>query len=315
MHSYKKKLLPAFVFSLLILFLLPVLVKRVNKNLADNIKIEVYFPNTITNLIESEERNITTGENKNVLEQAIHILYDGPKSKNLSSFQVSDLKLLDIDLDENKTAEINFSSEYNNLSLRDELFFRGSLVWTLTSLDFVDNLKIFIDGKELKKFDGTAMNLLNRTNVVINPEISDEKINLQVVKLYFRENNKLVSEDRMININPSQLIEKYILEQIISGPISSNLSATVPQDTKIRDIKTDENICYVSLSGEFASKNNDSESWFFALYSIVNSLTELENINKVQFLIESEKTNQPEWIFDLNKPFERNEKIIQRDEK
>ena len=55
------------------------------------------------------------------------------------------------------------------------------------------------------------------------------------------------------------------------------------------------------------------ESQKFALYSIVNSLTELDNINKVQFLIESEKTNQPAWIFDLSKPIERNEEIICRD--
>lgn len=287
----------------------------VNRKTIDRVKIEAYFPNLVENLIEREYRSISDSDNKKILSDAINILYEGPKSKNLSAFPITNLKVIDIELNDDKSAQINFSNEYNNLNAQDELFFRGSLVWTLTSLDFVDNVIIFVDSQPLKKSDGSFMGGLNRTNVVINPQISDEKTDLYLVKLYFRDKNKLSCEERMININPNQPLERYVLEQIISGPINSDLSATVPPETKIHDIKTDEGICYVSLSGEFANKNNDSESQKFALYSIVNSLTELENINKVQFLIESEKTNQPAWIFDLNKPIERNEKIIKREEK
>ncbi len=279
-----------------------------------SLKLEAYFCNPTKNILEKEFRNITASEKKDILSESVNILYAGPKRKNLSPFPITNIKIKNIDLASDNTAKINFSREYYDLEAADELFFTSALVWTLTSLDFVDNVAIDIENSPLKKFDGCQIGLMNRTNLVINPQISDEKTDLHLVKLYFRNNkNKLSAEERVINVNPSQPIEKYIIEQIISGPINSDLMATVPADTKIRDIKTDENICYVSLSGEFANKNSDEQSQKFALYSIVNSLTELDNISKVQFLIESEKTNQAQWIFDLSKPIQRNEKIISRD--
>lgn len=274
-------------------------------------KVEAYFPNTTKNLLKSEKRNMGNNLNKeDILRQTINILYSEPKNKKLSAFQVANTDIKKIYLNDNKTVTIDFSSQYKNLP--DELFFRSALVWTLTDLDFVDNVKILVDGHELQKIDGTPMDLLNRKNIIINPEISYEKTDSQIVKLYFRKGNKLYSQDRLINIDLNQLIEKYVLEQIILGPIGADLSPTVPSDTKIYDVKTDKDICYVSLSEEFANKNNDDENQKFALYSIVNSLTELKNINKVQFLIDSEKANQLKW---LNKPIERNEKIIYRDKK
>lgn len=279
-------------------------------NEKNKIKVEVYFPNAAKNLLKSEKRNIDNNLDKeNILRQTIDILFSEPKNKKLSAFQLANVDVKKIYLND-KTVTIDFSPQYKNLP--DELFFRSAIVWTLTDLDFVDNVKIFVDGQELQKIDGTPIGVLNRSNIVINPEISDEKTDSQIVKLYFRKGNKLYAQDRLINIDLNQPIEKYILEQIILGPSSSDLSATVSPDTKICDVKTDKDICYVSLSGEFTNKNNDNDNQKFALYSIVNSLTELKNINKVQFLIESEKTNQSKW---LNKPIERNEKIIYRDKK
>lgn len=279
-------------------------------NEKNKIKVEAYFPNAAKNLLKSEKRNIGNNLDKeNILRQTIEILFSEPKNKKLSAFQVANVDVKKIYLND-KTVTIDFSPQYKNLP--DELFFRSALVWTLTDLDFVDNVKIFVDGQELQKIDGTPIGILNRSNIVINPEISDEKTDSQIVKLYFRKGNKLYAQDRLINIDLNQPIEKYILEQIILGPSSSDLLATVSPDTKICDVKTDKDICYVSLSGGFTNKNNDNDNQKFALYSIVNSLTELKNINKVQFLIESEKTNQSKW---LNKPIERNEKIIYRDKK
>lgn len=296
----------ALIFICAVIILMLSILNEKNKT-----KVEVYFPNTTRNLLKSEKRNIDNNLDKeNILRQTIDILFSEPKNKKLSAFQLANINVKKIYLDDNKTVTIDFSPQYKNLP--DELFFRSALVWTLTSLDFVDNVKIFVDGQELQKIDGTSIGVLNRNNIVINPEISDEKTDSQIVKLYFRKGNKLYAQDRLINIDLNQPIEKYILEQIILGPSSSDLSATVSPDTKICDVKTDKDICYVSLSGEFTNKNNDNDNQKFALYSIVNSLTELKDINKVQFLIESEKTNQSKW---LNKPIERNEKIIYRDKK
>ena len=46
------------------------------------------------------------------------------------------------------------------------------------------------------------------------------------------------------------------------------------------------------------------------VYSIVDSLTELDSVNKVQFLIEGEKINSKKDGIDFSKLFSRNEAMI-----
>lgn len=287
------------------------------KEFFGGMKFEVYFLNHDQNMFECENRNMILKKDfdkENILREVIKILFDGPRSKNLLRFDLGDLKILDVNLDEkNKMAEINFSREYKNIE--NEIFFRSALIWSVTSLDFVDKVKIFVDGKNLAEvIENINFDFFDRENILLNPEISDEKVYRKIFKLYFRKKNKLLAEERKIDIGLNQPEEKYILEQIILGPENNNLESVVPKETKIYDIKTDKDICYISLSDDFLNINKlDLDDQKFAVYGIVNSLTELENINKVQFLIETEKIDKKNLVFDLAKPFERNEKIIGSD--
>ncbi len=299
------------IFIFVIIFFLS------QKEFFGGMKFEVYFLNHDQNMFECENRNMILKKDfdkENILREIIKILFDGPRSKNLLRFDLGDLKILDVNLDEkNKMAEINFSREYKNIE--NEIFFRSALIWSVTSLDFVDKVEIFVDGKNLAEvIENINFDFFDRENILLNPEISDEKVYRKIFKLYFRKKNKLLAEERKIDIGLNQPEEKYILEQIILGPENNNLESVVPKETKIYDIKTDKDICYISLSDDFLNINKlDLDDQKFAVYGIVNSLTELENINKVQFLIETEKIDKKNLIFDLTKPFERNEKIIGSD--
>ena len=299
------------IFIFVIIFFLS------QKEFFGGMKFEVYFLNHDQNMFECENRNMILKKDfdkENILREVIKILFDGPRNKNLLRFDLGNLKILDVNLDEkNKMAEINFSCEYKNLE--NEIFFRSALIWSVTSLDFVDKVEIFVDGKNLAEvIENINFDFFDRENILLNPEISDEKVYRKIFKLYFRKKNKLLAEERKIDIGLNQPEEKYILEQIILGPENNNLESVVPKETKIYDIKTDKDICYISLSDDFLNINKfDLDDQKFAVYGIVNSLTELENINKVQFLIETEKTDKKDLAFDLTKPFERNEKIIGSD--
>ena len=58
-------------------------------------------------------------------------------------------------------------------------------------------------------------------------------------------------------------------------------------ETKIINILTKDGICYVNLDSSFLTVVNNV-STEVAVYSIVNSLVELDNINKVQILVNGE---------------------------
>ena len=192
----------------------------------------------------------------------------------------------------------------------------GSLVYTLTDIDFIDNVCVSVEGKAVMDANNEKQAVFNRENVMYNPTVSPEKTNWQVIYLYFADQSgkKLVCQQRGMEVKQSLSLEYQIVEQLINGPDNSKgdqLQQTVPNSTKIRDIKTEEGICYVNLSRDFIKKNS-SISEPIVIYSIVNSLTEFGNVNRVQFLIEGEKINEYSSDLDFSKPFARNTLLIKK---
>ncbi len=317
------KVMSIIILIILLIYICFIIIFNFNNNEHNKARVEIYFLNPLVNTLEAESKYIDKSENEIMTQEVLKMLYEGPKNGSLSKTFPDYVKFLDGRLvigtsPNDVTLEVEFSSEYKDMSKTEELFFRGSLVWTMTSLDFIKDVHIFVEGDELLKANGQPMGLLNRKNVLLNPVISPSKLDSQKVKLYFISSSKqkLVPEEQTIQYNPDRPIENYIVEMLIAGPRNSNLTPTVPSETRLRgDVKTDEGICYVNLSNDFVLKNTASdETLKLSIYSVVNSLTELSNIKKVQFLIEAEKIENFKGIMDLSKPIERNEEFIINDD-
>ncbi len=276
--------------------------------------VNVYFLNPTTNKFEPELHYIEQGENKEVATNVLKLLFDGPSSSKLNNTVSDKIEFIDGRIVNDSVLEIEFSSGYNKMTPLEEMFFRGSLVWTMTDLDFIQDVHIYVDGKELTSQAGTPIGLLNRKNVIIQTNIPPEPLNHKTVKLYFIKagNQQLAPETLTIRVKDLP-IEFYIVEELIDGPTAKDLLPTIPQGTKLREVKTDEGVCYLNLSMEFITKHAGTEiEQQLTVYSIVNSLTELNTVNKVQFLIEPEKQQEIKGLFDLSKPIESNDELVEK---
>ncbi|MDR2650128.1 MAG: GerMN domain-containing protein [Clostridiales bacterium] len=205
---------------------------------------------------------------------------------------------------------VDFTKDYYNMQPIDEMFFRAALIWTMTDLDFINNVEIRVDGEELRNSLGVVMGSLNRINIDIHPIISPIKTVSRTVKLYFTDETgaKLLPEERTIDVNPDLPIGQFIMEQLILGPRQEGHFPTVSADVKIRDMQYQDGICFVNLSSDFLSKSPASSAADeVTVYSVVNSLTEVTQVRKVQFLIESAIVTQLKGNMDLSRQFERNE--------
>lgn len=272
------------------------------------LKIDVYYLDNDNNKLFSEKRNIEI--NSNIFNELINLMKDNPKAINGNiNIIPENLNILSYELDEeNKVIKINFSEEYNDMKETEKIFFCSAFVWTITGLPNIQNVEILIESQPIKKGNGEEIGILNRENIVLNPKISPEKIDYKEVILYFVDEEELglAPEKRLIEIKQSQSLETQIVEQLILGPKQKGYFLTVPSETKIRNIKTEGGICYVDLSSEFVTKHTGgSMAETFAIYSIVNSLTELEEVNKVQFLIEGEKVQNYKGSIDISTPLDR----------
>ena len=315
----KAKALFAFVLAaiLIIAACIYVFTSRHSPESEGMANIEMYYINSVTGVLESEKHKMEIPESR---EEAVLTVYNeymnGPVNANLSiaDDELKNFTSLVYPVDGNESiVKINFTERFNRMSESRRLLCISGMVYTMTELDFIRNVYFYVNNEPIVNMNGEAAERYNRNNVANNPSLDPEKTDRQLVVLYFTnaQQSYLMPEERSIEIKQSQSTEYQIVEQLIQGPLDSSLIPTISSDVKIKDIKTEEGICYVNLSSEFVTKHNGgSAGEVMTIYSIVNSLTELDTVKKVQFLIEGEKLTEYKGHLDFSKTFERDTSLI-----
>lgn len=316
-HKARKKTLKVMVtitlgfISVVLIFMTMQLVSFFGQK--ENMSTEFYYIDSTDSIMKPEIKQVKVENKKEkLLENVLEELKYGPKGEGFNPSIPQELEFQEVSLND-RVVTVDVSDTYENMKSGEEMVCRASIVWTLTALDFVDYVKVTVAGKELTKTNGEPIGLMNRSNVVIDAIVLPESKLFETVMLYFsnEEGTGLVGEERNIEISHNQPREKFVMEQLIAGPQTKGLMETIPPETKIRDITTTEDgICYVNLSSEFLRKHSDKTmNETLPVYSIVNSLTGLEHIDKVQILIEGEKIEESQGHLDFSKPFEAVESL------
>ncbi|MDO9534173.1 MAG: GerMN domain-containing protein [Bacillota bacterium] len=109
--------------------------------------------------------------------------------------------------------------------------------------------------------------------------------------LYFANNeaDKLVKEKREI-IASKEEMKKAILEELIKGPQDPGLQRTIPEDVKVLGVTVKEGIASADFSQEIRSSHwGGSTGEILTVYSIVNTLGDLSDVEQVRFLIEGQE--------------------------
>ena len=86
---------------------------------------------------------------------------------------------------------------------------------------------------------------------------------------------------------------------LIKGPQSSNLKKLIPDGTAMHDIKVEKSCATINLSSEFLNYETE-ENKLKIINSIVNSLTNLKEINSVKFLINGEENENLSEVYLKN---------------
>ena len=154
---------------------------------------------------------------------------------------------------------------------------------------------------------------LSNNNAIIEEyvpeqEISDEQVRRTIVKLYFKEINSdtLKCENRSID-SKELLSNPYLalVNLLIAGPTDDGLENIIPASTVVNSASLSGNTAIIDLSNSFISSVSDVNIASNMIYSIVNTLTELTEVNTVKFLIDGTETNFTNCDFSLKEPFAR----------
>lgn len=147
-----------------------------------------------------------------------------------------------------------------------------------------------------------------------NP-IAETKVKKSVV-LYFGDEQaeKVAAEKRIIEIPRSSstaVLAEAIVKELIKGPQNKKLQKTIPPEARLLSLKIQNSTAYVNFSEEMVTKHwGGSAGETMTIFSLVNSLTELKGIDKVQILINNQKQESLLGHYSTSDPFARNEDII-----
>ena len=164
--------------------------------------------------------------------------------------------------------------------------------------------------------------IFNKNKEIINEyipevEISDNELRKTLVTLYFVDaDGKMKSEAKLVD-SKELLRNPYIalIGMLLEGPKDSSLKPIIPEGTKIIDAKLNRKCVTVNLSKEFLSNETDDiMQKCNRIYTIVNTLTELNEVQSVKFLMDgAEVEGFEEEAIKLTNEFARTE--VEKEEK
>ena len=222
----------------------------------------------------------------------------------------SNVKILDYSITDN-IVYINFSSSYSTQSNVSELLCRAAFVLTITQVDGIDFVGMNVNGQPLL-FKNNTVSLMKAGDFADISVDSVVKNNSAEVNLYFANEtgDKLKKEKVAIKFDGNATLEKKIVEALISGPQEEGYYKTLPENVSVLDAFTRNGVCYVyfdnSMSECIISVKDE-----IMIYSIVNSLSELTYINKVQIIVDGETEKKINDTISIIEAFSRNLDVVE----
>lgn len=159
-------------------------------------------------------------------------------------------------------------------------------------------LKIIVIIAVIAVIIGILMIVKNKTAKTIQyepqEEISGEQERKTIISLYFinKKTKEVMPEARMIDVK--DLINepyKVLINFLIEGPKNENLEKTIPEGTKLLGATLEGDTLKLNFSREFLNKEG-KEAEEKTIESLVNTLTELTEVNSIRILIEGEENKK-----------------------
>lgn len=227
----------------------------------------------------SPEAETTGSETVETLSKA---LFTGPTGEGLRNPFPPGTELLRWEL-RNGQLDLVLSEEYGTLTGVDLTLADYCLTLTLCQLDGVDRVCLTVDGVSEK-------HLLSPEDVIFTG--AEEEPRQIDVALYFPRalGKGLGFETRELTLTEDDDLYMMIAGALMNGPADPDLQTFLPGEDTLIGVWVDDAVCYVNFSAEFLTQVPEEETeQNLLLYSVVDTLGNLDSVTAVQLLVEGER--------------------------
>jgi len=272
-------------------------------------RYSIYYLNREETKITEFAYYTETEEPIKVLGELLAILSQTPQNVNFNE-TIRNFLVTAYSINED-VIQISVDEHYKDMSATTEVLTRAAIVRTLTQIEGVNYVNMKIGDKDLTDSLGAVIGSMTAEQFVDNSgnEINTYE-NVELTLYFASQNGKyLIKAIRPVEYNSNISLERVLVENLIKGPSGEDLYPTINPNTKIQNVTVKDNICYVNLSEDFLTQQSNVTPEV-TIYSIVNTLIELNNINKVQIAIEGNNSVIFRETYELTTLFERNLDVL-----
>ena len=304
---YFKKILISLsaLFALFLIYLIP----TENRNLK-NIKSEVTYIDTTVetnniylldsyNMVSLTNIMVSGTDIETKAKDLIEALIQGSTKEDqipngFKSIIPSDTKLLSLKL-ENNILKLDFSKDLLNIKKELEEKMIEALTYTLTSIEGIDGIIIYVEGNILNKLPQTNINLpstLDR-NFGINKEydITSSKNIISVTTYYVSKNNDdyyYVPVTKYLNDDREKI--KIVIEELGSSKIyNTNLMSFLNDNVKLLSVEQMEDTLNLNFNEYIYSNLDTKEILEEVIYTICLSVEDNYDVKQIVFNVNDEE--------------------------
>ena len=188
------------------------------------------------------------------------------------------------------TLILYLNKEYNNISKTNQALLRAAIVKTLVQVDGISSVEFYIGDEPLKDEEERIVGAMTGDSFLFDYGKAQSQAETEKVKLYYatEDGNNLYQITRNVHYSSNVPLEQVVLNYLSESPNQEGAKSPIPEGTKVLSVVINDNTCYVTLDSGFLNLP-EWESREVAIYSIVNTLCELNTISKVQLIVSTEK--------------------------
>lgn len=294
--------------SILLVILMLYLIPSNKGELEIEQKLEYIYPNEVDTIYlldnyDKISRTMISVNKQNEISKAIDLLdgltINGKKQDKLPNgfrgLLPVGTRVLDISLHD-KILKIDFSKEFNNIKMEYEEKLIESLVYTLTDIDGVDKIEIFIEGVKLKELPNSKKLLPEYLDKGYGINKEYELTNLNDIDSYtiyyvmnYNDEVYYTPITKYIN-NQGQDKVKIIIDELATNlTYESNLMSYLDSNIKLLDYEIVDKTIKLDFNEAILSNITSSKILEEVKYTIGLSLCDELEIEKVVFLVNNKE--------------------------
>ena len=209
-------------------------------------------------------------------------LLKGPADETLKSALPTGTTLLSLEI-EGDRARVDLSPSYESLSGVALTLADGAIALTLAQVPEVSSVQITVRGRELAYRERQVLNI---RELLLTPE-EDVISTVEVMLYYLDQEGRLTAAEQTLDLYEGDTQVSAVARALEEKPEGRDLYSPLPEGFQVKSAWLEEDICYVNLSSA-ALEGLADHAARAALQALENSLTSLEAVEEVRFLIDGE---------------------------